>query len=377
MNERFDVAVIGGGPTGTAAAIALARGGRSVAVLERSRYEHARIGEVLPPVARSPLIKLGVWGRFITEGHASSPGILSAWGQDEPYENHFIFNPYGPGWHLDRRRFDTMLALAAREAGTRVCQGARVTSCVPAASRGWQVELASNGRRNHLGASFLVYATGRAGIAARWQGTKRISCDRLVGVVGYFPARSAGTRDDRQTLVEATENGWWYSARLPDSRLVVAYMTDADLLPKGRILVSEYWQDQLERAPNTRFRTSGRMPGMSLRSFAANSYRLDRVTGNNWLVAGDAAIALDPLSSQGIYRALESGLLAANVIESCLLGDLSALEEYARWTQRSFDKYLSIRTVTYGREQRWASSPFWQRRQNRPDHAPYGGVQRY
>jgi flavin-dependent dehydrogenase len=195
--------------------------------------------------------------------------------------------------------------------------------------------------------------------------------------VGYFPARSAGTRDDRQTLVEATENGWWYSARLPDSRLVVAYMTDADLLPKGRIPVSEYWQDQLERAPNTRFRTSGRMPGMSLRSFAANSYRLDRVTGNNWLVAGDAAIALDPLSSQGIYRALESGLLAANAIESCLLGDPSALEEYARWTQRSFDKYLSIRTVTYGREQRWASSPFWQRRQNRSDHAPYGGVQRY
>jgi flavin-dependent dehydrogenase len=369
VNERFDVAVIGGGPTGTATAIALARAGRSVAVLERSRYEHERFGEILPPVARSPLINLGVWDRFITEGHASSPGILSAWGQNEPYENHFIFNPYGHGWHLDRRRFDAMLALSAEEAGAHVCKATRVTSCLPVASRGWQVEFASDGQRNRLRASFLVYATGRACVAARWQGAKRYFYDRLVGIVGFFPARLAGTEDNCQTLVEATKNGWWYSARLPDSRLVVAYMTDADLLPKGRIRVSEYWQDRLGRAPNTRSRLSGWVPEIGLRSVAANSYRMDHVTGNSWLLAGDAAIAFDPLSSQGIYRALKSGLLAARAIQDCLLGDQAALKEYARGTQRSFDKYLSMRTIIYGREQRWASSAFWQRRQDESDRA--------
>src|SRR5215213_6719919 len=219
VSEQFDVAVIGGGPTGTATAIALAHAGRSVAVLERSHYDHVHIGEVLPPAARLPLINLGVWDRFIAEGHASSPGILSAWGQDVPYENHFIVNPYGHGWHLDRRRFDAMLALMAEEAGASVCQGARVTSYLPVASRGWRVEFATQGERNHLQATFLVYATGRACLLARWQGARRIFYDRLIGLVGFFSARSVGRKRNYQTLIEAAETGWWYSAWLPDSRL--------------------------------------------------------------------------------------------------------------------------------------------------------------
>jgi flavin-dependent dehydrogenase len=370
VSERFDVAVIGGGPTGTAAAIALTHAGQSVAVLERSHYDRVPIGEILPPVARLPLTQLGVWDRFIAEGHTPSPGILCAWGQYEPYENHFIVNPYGHGWHLDRRRFDAMLALMAEEAGASVCQGARVTSCLPLTSRGWQIGFASGGERNHLQANFLLYATGRACVLARWQGAKRISHDRLVGLVGFFSARSTERKRDYQMLVEATENGWWYSAWLPNSRLVVAYMTDADLIPRGRVPVSEYWQNRLEQATHTRSRIIGCVPETNLRSVAANSYRMDRVAGNNWLAAGDAAIAFDPLSSQGIYHALKSGLLAARAIENCLLGDRTALEEYARGTQRTFDKYLSMQAAYYGREQRWSSSAFWQRRQNEPDRVP-------
>ena len=94
---------------------------------------------------------------------------------------------------------------------------------------------------------------------------------------------------------------------------------------------------------------------------------MDPITGNNWLVAGDAAIAFDPLSSQGIYRALKSGLLAARTIENYLLGDQTALKEYARGIQRGFDKYLSMRAITYGRERRWTSSAFWHRRHNESD----------
>jgi flavin-dependent dehydrogenase len=92
---------------------------------------------------------------------------------------------------------------------------------------------------------------------------------------------------------------------------------------------------------------------------------MNRVTGSNWLAAGDAAITFDPLSSQGIYHALKSGLLAARAIENCLCGDQTALEDYARGTQERFDEYLSMRPVHYGQEQRWSYSAFWQRRRNK------------
>ena len=76
-------------------------------MIEKSHYEQARIGETLPPAARPLLMRLAVWEPFLAAGHLPSPGVLSAWGDDELYQTHFIFNPYGQGWHLDRQRFDS------------------------------------------------------------------------------------------------------------------------------------------------------------------------------------------------------------------------------------------------------------------------------
>ena len=137
-----DVVVLGGGPAGAAAAITLARGGHSVAVLEKSHYEEPRIGETLPPSARLPLADLGVWESFLSAGHLPAPGVASAWGEDELYETHFIFNPHGRGWHLDRQRFDAMLAQAASDAGALLYCDARIASCLPVAG-GWEIDVIS------------------------------------------------------------------------------------------------------------------------------------------------------------------------------------------------------------------------------------------
>ena len=90
---EVDVAVVGGGPAGCAAAISLARLGRRVALLERTSYGAARVGETLPPAVQPLLRELGVWERFLADGHAPAPGLVVRWGGAEPYETDHIFNP--------------------------------------------------------------------------------------------------------------------------------------------------------------------------------------------------------------------------------------------------------------------------------------------
>jgi flavin-dependent dehydrogenase len=361
-NNRVDVLVLGGGPAGAATALALRHRGRSVAVVERSDYSNPRIGETLPPAVREPLVSLGVWEKFLADKHAPSFGIQSAWGQADLYENDFIFNPHGPGWHIDRSRFDAMLVCSAEEAGVKLYRRARLMACAQTATGDWQIEIGREDRRHNVRARFVIDATGRASTFARRQGARRITCDQLVGIVGFFSPNSASLTPCSQTLVEAVEQGWWYSALLPDSRIVTAFMTDADLYARANKRSADYWQQQLRRAPHTGSRTKAYTPAPGRLIVAANTSRLDNVAGKNWLAVGDAAMALDPLSSLGVYNALKSGLILAQAIDSSLTGDATVLQDYAASVEADYDACLETRAQYYAAETRWPSSPFWQRR---------------
>jgi flavin-dependent dehydrogenase len=307
-----------------------------------------------------------VWEQFLKDNHTPCPGIISVWGNGEVYENDFISNPHGSGWHIDRRRFDEMLALAAEEAGAVVHRSVNVTSCTQQPSGDWLIKTKGDNEAIGFQASFLVNAAGRraspvvpVGVTA----SEKISCDRLVGVVKFLIVKSAEFARDVRTLVEASENGWWYSAFLPEGRLVVAYMTDADLVPKGDLNRAQDWQRKLEQVPHTRERVETCAQSSELRIVAANSYRRASIKGNNYLMIGDAAAAFDPLSAQGIHRALEAGLSAAAAIEKHQRGNHEALEDYEDKFARGYAGYLRTRAVYYNEERRWPKSLFWRRRQ--------------
>jgi flavin-dependent dehydrogenase len=366
-----DVIVLGGGPAGAAAAISLARAGRSVVVIEKSHYEQARIGETLPPAAAPLLAELGVWELFLSAEHLPSPGLLSVWGADELYETHFIFNPYGQGWHLDRQRFDAMLAEAAQRAGARLCCGGLVTSCLPFSGDRWEVAFTSvskSSRRQHrVRARFLIDATGRSAALARRQGAKRLNVDRLVGLAGVLAARSrmsdrAEDACDSCTLVEACAEGWWYSALLPGRQLIAVYMTDADLLRRCGGAWDTFWKERLGQTIHTQLRMGAFDLQAVPRVVAASSSRLDYVSGRSWLAVGDEGMAFDPLSSQGLMEALASGIRGGKTLNACLAGKAAATGEYEMRANGVFGKYLRLRAVYYRRENRWPQSEFWQRR---------------
>jgi flavin-dependent dehydrogenase len=161
---------------------------------------------------------------------------------------------------------------------------------------------------------------------------------------------------EQWTLIEAVENGWWYSAPLPRDRTVFAYMTDSDLWRNSK------WGELLKQAPLTSDRAAAMEKLPHIHIVSAASVLRQPVTGPNWIAAGDAALAFDPLSGLGIYKTIESGLRSSAAIVRCFEGDRSGMVEYENWTAEGFRSYLSMRRQFYGSVERWPGSRFWQRR---------------
>ena len=91
---------------------------------------------------------------------------------------------------------------------------------------------------------------------------------------------------------------------------MAVYMTDADLLRRQCGAWPAFWQARLQQTIHTQSRLRAFDLQAALRVVAANSSRLNYVSGRGWLAVGDAAMAFDPLSSQGLVQALASGIRA-------------------------------------------------------------------
>ena len=357
-----DIVIVGGGPSGAATALSLAREGLVVSLLERTRYDEVRIGETVAPAIRRPLGELGVWEDFLAANHNPSHANRSAWGTPEIEYQDFIFSPYQMGWHLDRRQFDRMLADAAKERGARVITGTRMISVCQTAD-GWEVEGQCADQTISVKASYLVDATGRSSTIARKLGHRRLSHDRLIGLVGFLTPDSDAVQTDNNLLLEAVEDGWWYSVPLHDGRMVAVYMTDSDLLQSADSDGVEFWSHQLQSTRHTRQRLRGYRAPTQVIIRSANSSILEQPSGPGFIAVGDAAMAFDPLSSQGIYKALLSGIRAAEAIIADRAGRKEAFDEYADELRKEFDEYLELRAAYYRMEVRWPDSVFWQQRQ--------------
>jgi flavin-dependent dehydrogenase len=349
-----DILIAGGGPAGCAAAITLARRGYSVLLVERSTYDDTRIGETLTPRAQARLRELGVPVAAMKVEHLPAPGIMSAWGEAAPRYNDFARNPYGPGLVLARKRFDAALARSCASAGISVMHGRAVAGCHAHAGT-WNAVLADG---TSVAARFVIDATGRgAPVLGRYAGSPAI-LDRLIAVACIVKRPESCSHT--WTLIEATPDGWWYSARLPDDRSIAVYLTDADLIQDRDS--TTLLQDRLTSAPLTDARLGAAMESATAIRVAAMSCYRPRACGSNWLLAGDAAMTWDPLSGQGICNALESGMKAGTAVDAALRGDDAPLNAYSKWMQERFKQYVTARYRYYSAEQRWPQSPFWQRR---------------
>ncbi|WP_218626138.1 NAD(P)/FAD-dependent oxidoreductase [Bradyrhizobium sp. dw_78] len=382
-NTTWDVVIVGSGPAGSATAITLAKYGQRVLLVEKQRSPSFKLGESLPPTS------IGLVKHFLGDpdgpeqqlpGLFSTAGNVSLWASEQADIADFFFTPTGHGLCIDRLAFDEALRANAVAAGATLLKGVSLQSCARIAdgSFNWQLTLISDAEMRQDRARYLVDCSGRQALVARTLGVPTLDHDdRLFAYAQWFSC--AGGDDDRYTRIEAAPDGWWYSNRLPGSdggetRRLVVFHSDKDL-PAARLAASRQGFDQLldgstHIAPLLKAR--GYQPCGTIRGAAANGQRLRDFCGDGWIAVGDAAQAYDPLSSQGIDKALRTASHAGHMIHYALtesprssaeLGSGNTyIHQYDEQQRQHWQAYLSQRDHYYGIQPRWSDQPFWRRR---------------
>lgn len=358
---RYNAVVLGAGPSGSTVATALARGSLTVLMIEEQRKHTFKVGESLPGIARRVISGAGFPNVFRKVSQIKCSGNRSCWGSPKMRLRPGFIDPYGGGVHVDRAEFDEELVRESEAAGTKVLSGARFLRSVRSKAS-WSIFLRYGRQICNVECDSIVDCTGRRACFARTQSIQRVVIDKQVAVVAVLSGQGVND-DDLTTTIETVPEGWWYSARIPNSRRVVVFFTDGDLLRKLHARSSEGFSSLMRQSIHVRKFLSlpyriERHPAIVL---ADTSY-LTTAAGSGWCAAGDAAAALDPLGSSGIIDAVKSGSAAASLV----LAGFKDIEGYSLMMSDKAKTNIKTRRSYYQMETRWPCAPFWaRRRENR------------
>lgn len=345
----FDFAVAGGGPAGSATAIALAGRGFRVVLLERDRFPRFHIGESLLATANDAFDRLGLSERIAAAGFQRKWGAsLSTCDGMAGRPVDFSSSPElrkPQTWQVPRDRFDALLLERATEAGVDVRQEHRVID-VDFTADAATLRVAAPGGELAISVRAAIDASGRNGLLARKLGLRRDE-PQLANVAIYahfsgvprLPGRNAG--DIR--IVARRDAGWFWLIPIADDLMSVGVV-----LPKALYLGRERGDPErmlaalVAETPAVAELMAGAERQWPVRVERDYSYAARRYAGDRWLLVGDAGSFLDPVFSSGVSVALDSGLEAADALAAAArAGDFRAqrFARFERLQERRFEVF--------------------------------------
>ncbi len=387
--RNWDVIIVGLGPGGSAAAIQLAQWGWNVLMIEKRGVDSFKFGESLSPFALDAFEKLiGPIDQLDADyvGFHFSAGNLSSWHSQENQLQDFYFTPQGKGLCIDRSRFDLAIAEKAESLGAVRHELTEFVQCHRHdRADNWTVEIKQDNQSKWLHCKYLIDASGRASVVASALGVERQKYDNLFALAQRFIQNSQNSKYkediDRFTRIEASPDGWWYSNRLPSlnkdqssSERVVVFHTDIDNAAAKKVATISGFDESLRMTAHLQnmLKEFGYQAKGKVRGTSATTERLLEFSDEGWFAVGDAAMAFDPLSSQGISNALYSGILVAELIATGLTqmkktgqrqSDLFLSKQFNEEQEKVWRTYRQDYKDNYQLQRRWSSHPFWARRQ--------------
>lgn len=288
-----DVVVVGGGPAGSAAAIACATRGLRVVLCERAPPGRNRPGETLHPGIEPLFSQLGIADRLAPIIGARHPGIWIEWGGPRRFEP-FGADAAGPwqGLQVWRADLDLLLLTRAQEVGVMVRQPLAVTGLE---QRGVMTAQGPIATRMVIDATGMTRWLSRAlGIASPARSPQLTA--RYGYMTGDCPAR------DTAPALFGDASGWTWTALVRPqtyqwTRVSFGGQPETGWVPEQLRGLTPY----------------GRVRGADV------TWRMTAsVAGPAWYIVGDAAATLDPTSSHGVLKAIMSGILAGHLVAAVL-----------------------------------------------------------
>ncbi len=356
------IVVLGAGPAGAAVALGLRRLGHAVTVVGTPRAFDAIEGV-------SDRVVAGLRGVGIEAALAAiadpSPRRATWAGQTTALNSERL---------VDRAAFDRLLWQELQDHGVE-CVAARVMRWAPDEhddeGHTLQVQRLDDAQPQTLRARFVVEARGRLAPHPPQGVTRGPETVALLWRGQGAPGAEAGS------AVESLPGGWAWCARLPTGAVALQLTVDpAAITLPPRAQLGAFVREQLAAVgaalpfldiPATEVHALARTSGAVL---------APEVCAETWLRVGDAAMAADPLSGNGIFQSLSSALQAPMVVHTLLNHPADAPHARRFHTERVqglFQRFARIGRDFYAQEARWAGEPFWAARRAWPDALPAHG----
>ena len=304
MTRQHEIAVIGAGPAGARCAHQLAAAGASVAIVDGTHPREKPCGG-------------GVTARALTLAgeHSASAGttIRTASFASGARSAHLDLAAHHRGARLEvfsRQELDGRLLQRAQDSGATLIEE-RVTGIERADGR-WTVST----RNGAITAPWVVGADGANSLVRRRVSHAFARADLSIAC-GYFVYGISSTHIDIEFVAQPA--GYIWAFPRPDHLAVgIGAQADEATTPELMRIVDDWLRTHPATGNGRRERYSWPIP-----SLTTASLERERAAGDGWMLVGDAAGLVDPITREGIFFALQSAGFAAESLAGG--GDPSAV----------------------------------------------------